>query len=482
VRYVALCFLIFFFSCTKDIGKVNRGNYPTDIGRIISSNCAVEGCHNSLSSEAASSYNLETWTAMFSGSANGSPVIPYNSSFSSLCYYINTYPELGLQNKPTMPVNRTPLSYDQVKLIKNWIDNGAPDINGKVMWADDPKRKKLYAVNQGCDVVTVFDSETKLPIRFIHVGNKPNSTPHHLRVSPDGNYWYLIFINENVMQKYRCSDDGFVGNIPLTPAAAGSGSEDALDWNTFIISRDGKRAYCVSWNPGKIAAVDLENRKLLGFIGGQHYPHGICLNAAGDKLFIAAQTGNFITEMDVDFSGSVKWPLENNSGVNLLSSLDPHDLVLAPDNVNLLITCQKTNEVRVFNTVTHSVTSIITTGVYPQEIIYSPGVNKYLVSCTNDSIVFPNSHGVITVINGAGFTFNRHIKCGYQPHGIAVDESKKTLYVLSRNISAAGPLPHHTTQCNGRNGFVNFVDLNELAVLPKRYELSVDPYFIFARP
>lgn len=110
-----------------------------------------------------------------------------------------------------MPLNKTPLTYAQVKTIKDWIDRGAPDINGKIMWADNPKLKKLYAVNQGCDVVTVFDSETQLPIRYIDVGTKPGSpTPHTKYVSPDGAYWYVVFINNNVMQP-QCSEQQGVG-------------------------------------------------------------------------------------------------------------------------------------------------------------------------------------------------------------------------------------------------------------------------------
>jgi hypothetical protein len=39
------------------------------------------------------------------------------------------------------------------------------------MWSDNPNRKKYYVLNQGCDVVTVFDAETQLPMRYITVGN-----------------------------------------------------------------------------------------------------------------------------------------------------------------------------------------------------------------------------------------------------------------------------------------------------------------------
>lgn len=481
-RYAAFFFLLVLLACRKDVGKINRGDYPDDIGKIVTLNCAVTGCHNGQSARAAGGLNLETWSGMFSGSSNGSPVIPYNSGFSSLCYYINTFPELGLQNKPTMPLSRPPLSYDEVKRIRDWIDKGAPDINGRV-WADHPGLKKLYAVNQGCDVVTVFDSETQLPIRFVQVGTKlKGNVPHQIKVSPDGKYWYVIFINNNVMQKFSCIDDRHIGNIPLTPLAAGTGPEDALDWNTFVISKDGKRAYCVSWTAsGKISSVDLENLKFIRMQGGQYYPHGICLNAANDKFYVASQTGNFITEWDTGFVNSERRVLENNAPVNTLPSLDPHEIILSPDETSLVVTCQGSNEVRVFNTATNSVTAVVSTGVYPQEIVYSKSANQYFVSCTYDSSSFSGSVGVITRIDASGYN-TRKIPCGYQPHGIAVDESKKLLYVLSRNIGTSGPAPHHTSQCSGRNGFVNFIDLNTFSLLPKKYELSVDPYFIYARP
>jgi DNA-binding beta-propeller fold protein YncE len=382
-----------------------------------------------------------------------------------------------------MPLNGSKLSYAEVKSIKEWIDSGAPDISGNVMWADNPDRKKFYAVNQGCDLITVFDGNSQLPMRCVEVGNKPEGdAPHQLRVSPDGKYWYVLFINNNILQKFRCSDDSYVGSIPLTPLAAGTGTENNLDWNTFVISSDGKRAYCASWTRnGRVSAVDLENARLLHYSPVLFEPHGIALNATEDKLYVAAQTGNFITELDTAFTSATPFYLDNTSSPNTESSVDPHDLILSPDGNAMLITCQKTNDVRVFDMTLKKVTQIVPTGVYPQEIIYSSASKAYFVSCTEDNVSFPGKTGVLTRIDAQNYATQK-LQCGHQPHGIAVDEGKKILYVLSRNVSASGPAPHHTSQCAGKNGFINFVDLNTFSLLPGRYELSVDPYFIAARP
>jgi len=188
--------LVLLVACTKDSAPPTFGDYPTEIGKIMTYKCATSGCHNEASYKAAADLNLSSYASLFRGSNNGSPVIPFRSDFSSLCYFINTYSEFGLTNLPTMPLNSNALSKAEVKTIKDWIDNGAPDINGNIMWGNNPIRKKYYVLNQGCDVVTVFDAETQLPIRCITVGNNPNvsESPHMVKVSPDGNYWYVVFV------------------------------------------------------------------------------------------------------------------------------------------------------------------------------------------------------------------------------------------------------------------------------------------------
>ncbi|MDI1353647.1 MAG: hypothetical protein PSX36_01925 [bacterium] len=478
IPYPVLFSFLFLWACTKDVGQVNRGEYPNEVGKIITGSCSVQGCHNSASYLAASGLNLETWESLFAGSSSGSPVIPFSSRFSSLCYFINTYSELGSQNNPTMPLNKSALSYDNVKIIKDWVDMGAPDRSGKIKWAGDPLQKKLYAVNQGCDVVTVFDAATQLPMRSIEVG-KGNTTPHQLRVSPDGKYWYVVFINNNVMKKFRCSDDAFIGDIPLTPFAAGTGTLNAQDWNTFTITKDGKRAYCVSWTQsGKVAKVDLEHMKFLGILSGLYNPHGIALNNNEDLLYVAAQTGNYLTEIDTGFSMQTDYVLENASQ-SQLSSLDPHDLVLSGGKDSLFITCQTSNEVRIFDLSSKKTVKVIKTGFHPQEIVYSSNFKSYYVSYTGDGSAANN--GGVSVIPLVSLA-PTNILCGAQAHGLAVDESKGLLYLLSRNVASVGPPPHHSSQCNGRNGFVNFINLYSLSITKKKYELSVDPYFIAARP
>ncbi len=458
-------------SCKKDAEiPVTSSDFPKEIGVIFSNKCATSGCHNSASYKAAADLNLSSYVTLFQGSSTGSPVIPFRSDFSSLCYFINTYDDLGPKNNPTMPSGGKPLSRKEVEIIKHWIDAGAPDKDGHIMWSDNPNRKKHYVLNQGCDVVTVFDSETNLPIRYITVGNKSGviESPHMIKVSPDGQYWYVVFVGNNIMQKYRTSDDSFVAQATLT---------SNVNWNTFAISNDGKQAYCVSWEASsQIAIVNLQTMTLKDYTGGLLYGHGCTLNNTNDTIYITAQTGNYIYRIDTALTNLETIIIDGTTTQNFNSSIDPHQIIFSNDGSKYFISCQASNEVRVLKTGDNSLLQVIPTGQFPQEFAKNVALNKLYVSCEKD----PNSNskiqGSITEIDMTTYQASNY-KVGYLPHGIAVDEAHNLLLVASRNVFTTGPTPHHTGVC-GRNGFVSYFNLSNMNLLPKTIEVASDPYSI----
>jgi DNA-binding beta-propeller fold protein YncE len=95
----------------------------------------------------------------------------------------------------------------------------------------------------------------------------------------------------------------------------------------------------------------------------------------------------------------------------------------------------------------------------------------------------PGTRGSVTVINyqTSHWAWVKNIKTNMaEPHGIAVDDEKGLVYVANRNLT--GPLPHHSTSCGGRIGFVSFIDIKTLTPLAKRIEVAKDPYSISVRP
>lgn len=464
------------FSCRKDKAYAEMGGFPVAPGEIFINKCATSGCHNDASYMAANSLNLSSWEKLFQGSNSGSSVIPYRSDFSSLCYFINTYPNLGPVNTPQMPLNGTALTQDEVKTIKNWIDAGAPDINGRVMWADNPGRSKFYVLNQGCDVVTVFDAKTSLPMRYITVGNKPGiaESPHKIVVSPDGKYWYVVFVANNILQKYATDDNTLVGEVTL-------GADQ--NWNTMTITADGKKAYCIAYqNSSRLASVDLVNMRVIHNVGGFATPiHGSSLNLSNDTLYVTAQLGNFVYKIDTGFTSINQVVLETGQPVKTFSSLDPHEILFAPDGSKYFVTCQTSNEVRVMSAATSQLLQVISCGVFPQEIVYSHATNKMYVTCQEDSVTFGSGRGVLSVIDATSYGITNY-KVGYLPHGVGVNDQANRVYVASRNIYSSGPTPHHSGICGGRNGFVNYFDLTTMTLLSTKTEVASDPYSIAVKP
>ncbi len=491
----ALAFLMIVLlmgACRRDshVWEEGSGGYPTEVAKIIQTKCASPGCHTNESRESAAGLSLETWEELFKGTVNGSAVIPFSPGQSTMFLFTNTFPDLGVSVRPTMPVNEDSLSREEVLTLMNWIKKGAPDQSGKIMFADHPFRSKYYVVNQGCDLVTSFDPDSKLPMRYIKVGHLPNiiESPHQLRVSPDGKYWYVIFLTGNYFQKYSTTTDSLIAEVNV-----GTGQ-----WNTFQITNDGKYAFAIDYSSaetntvgeGIVACIDLQTMKIVKkyCCGLFNFPHAVALYPNNQQLLVFNQEGSqyYMIDFNNTNGNSIASP-----GFSLPINMDgangrilkPHDVVFNSSGTEYYVTCQATNEVRIFDAQNHKLLSIVPTGAFPQELALSAKDNLLFVTCMEDKSTFPGKKGSVAVIDLTSRTLKTSIYTGHQPHGIAVDESRNLVIVANRNASTDGPAPHHSTECGGRNGSVSFIDLKKLEFIRgSSVEVSVDPYFVSIKP
>jgi len=475
----SLISILFLTTCTWDKSLPDYKGYPEDIGAIMVKKCATSGCHNDISKAAAGGLSLTTWDNLFEGTRDNAAVIPFRPNQSFLMFFINTFADLGQSLSPIMPYNAAPLTKPEVITIRDWIDKGAPDADGFVKFSDNAEfRSKIYIINQGCDIVTVMDRETRLIMRYFDIGSQIGiEAPHKSKISNDG-FYYVCFYASNLFQKYSTIDESFVGEVDL-----GFGS-----WNTFAITDDSKKAFVVDWNAsGSIAVVDLENMVLITTYQGNgllEWPHGSALKN-DSTLYITAQTGNYFYKLDIsDIYNPVisQIVLQTGELPATIISYDPHDIHFSPDKSEYAITCQNSNEVRFFNAANDSLIAIVPTGKYAQELEFSSSTDYLFVTCTEDNISFPGTIGSVSVINYKTHSFVKNIYTGYQPHGIEIDDDKGLVYIANRNANLDGPAPHHTTDCGGRNGYLTIIDMNTLTLMPDfKTELSVDPYYISIR-
>lgn len=470
-------------SCKRDPYIVPAStDYPSDIAYLMLTKCATTGCHNDASYKACANLNLSGWDKLFKGSNSGSTVIPYRADFSSLMYFINTYSDLGPQNNPTMPQNGEPLSRADVMRLRDWINSGAPDKSGNVRFADNPDRKKFYVVNQGCRVVTVFDAQTLLPMRYIDIADASEQTtsPHQVKISPDGQYWYICYIGGSYIKKFRASDDSYVGKIWVGNAS----------WNTMAITPDGKFMFAVDWSTqGRVVKCDLNALKMVDSTNLQYTPHGSCISPDGAHVYITATAANFIYKISIDSLSQpsmYNYVFLDNLGMYATNKYNPHETMFSPDLQTYYVTCSGNNNgtggdpsVKIFKASNDSMIASVSMASGAYEMSISADKNLLFVS-SFDGPVFNHYQGRITVINTLTNTWVKDISTGSQPHGLAVDDINGLVYVANRNTNSSTP-PHHSSLCSGYNGNVVFIDLSTLQLTGKKVELSNDPYSVNIR-
>lgn len=458
-------------SCHKWIDpSFSRSDYPEAIEKIMSDKCATAGCHNNKSFQNAGNLNLTTHQNLMKGAVNGAVIIPYSPVQSSLMQFVNTYDDLGLRGTPTMPLNAPALTREEVMTLRDWVMAGCPDRDGNIPFAANAEtRRKIYISNQGCDLMSVVDAESQLVMRYVKVGKNDNTTevPHNVRISPDGKYWYVCFIDGNFFQKYDAVTDRLLDTYEI-----GTGL-----WNIIKITSDGKKAFVSALN-GKFAEVDLQTKFVKKYDGLLINPHGIALSRNDDTVYVTSQYGNMIYRLIPSLGQIDQISLQKGMPpVTTQGLLDPHEILMNSDHSKYYVTCQASNEIRVMQAGVDTLLQVIPVGGFPLEMAMAKGRHLLFVTCQEDANPNPLSKGSVYVIDMENSTVVRVIREKfYQPHGIAYDDIRQYLYVVSRNADANGPAPHHISECGNRNGFYDVIDINTWQRVRSSAEVSVDPY------
>ena len=457
------------------------GNYPADVAKVILNKCATAGCHDQASYQNADGLLLDTWEHLFNGGVSGAEAVAYSPLYSPLLYYCNTNAALGVV--ATDPGHLVvPIDQADYMTLYNWIENGAPDKNGNIPFATNPDtRRKIYMTQQGCDLLTVIDAASNQVMRYIPIGADPANieSPHCVRVSSDGLYAYVSFLNGNYIQKIDTRTDKVVSSVNV-----GSGS-----WNMLYLSPMDTALVTTDWvGNGQVvytntAAMQTESNLTGSGSGAFVYPHGITSNATFDTTFITAQYGNVIYKYAPAVPYYKKISLNSSAPTTTdtsdHSSPDPHDLFMVPDYSRYFVSCESTNEVRVMDAHNDQLLATIPVGTFPQELAISNTQPYMFVTCQEDA-ANPNTgcKGSVYVINYNTYAVVKILYGDfYQPHGITVDDKDGLIYIPSRNANPNGPAPHHSTSCAGRPGWYTIYNLNTLTPLNTyRYDLPVDPY------
>lgn len=463
-------------SCKKDDPAVLARQFPEHIEPLLQSNCATAGCHTSQSADLAAGLNLESWEDLFKGARGGSPVVPYNADESFLIQFLNVDTSWGLVTSPTMPLGGDPYSPLQLQEIIDWINDGARNANGDEPFPLSADRRKWYVVNRGCDLVTVFDAESRQIIRMVEVGNNPyaNEGPNEILFTPDRQTWMVIQYNWTV-ELYSSLTDERIGTIPLP--------EDY--YNLGELSHDGRFLFVVGQLGYRILVIDLAAQQtVFGPMALTDLPSDIAVHPDEQKIYMGTWTKEELLTYDYDAAGQLsnRQAIDLHQGVTAANGNPPwaNQVHFHPGGDRYFVTCVNSDEVRVFDAANDSLIAAIPVKRTPSEIAFAPSSGRIFVSCTEEQALYGNDplkRGTIAVINAATLAVERYVYAGFQPHGLAVDEASGYLIVANRNTDPTGPSPHHVANCEGRNGNLTLIDLQSLQLVPDyKPELSVDPF------
>ena len=476
-----------FGGCKHEPGKAAvepepTDNYPSEVGRIIRTNCAVAGCHNTASHQVSGGGLLmDSWEHLFDGGNHGATIIPYSPENSSLLFFVNSFPDLGpVPSDPgmKMPLNGTPLSRADYMTLRSWIAAGAPDKSGNIPFASNAdSRQKIYLAHQGCDYISVIDAEKHVVMRTIPVGERVTiESAYDLKVSPDG-VAYLSMWSSDGIYLIDTKSDSVSGRIDLGMANS----------NRLHLSPNGKELLAANWFTSGVMRVNTESRAVTGTLGVGEFstPHGIASNRTFDTFFVTELTGNIVHR--VAANGSRKAiSIDGTPPTTAAGKADPRSILMVPDYSRYFLACEGSNELRVMDARTNALLATIPIGLKPQEMAISrDAATPFLfVTCADDVNAGPNYRGAVYVINYNTYALVEKIsERFYMPHALAVDDRSGMLYVFSRNIDPSGPEPHHNSAaCEGRSGYYSIYDFrNKRPLNNKRYEVTVDPFAADAR-
>ncbi|MEM9936384.1 MAG: hypothetical protein AAF824_22350, partial [Bacteroidota bacterium] len=377
--------------CTYETETVvSSAEYPLEIAQIVENSCATTGCH--AGSGAPDNLRLEDWNRLFAGSDFGAVLVPGEPDWSHFYQHLNTFDDLGVQARPVMPFGGLPtLGRTEVTLLRNWILDGAPNSKGELWWSqrEAESADKAFTLCAGSDLVAVSDLRTNLIMRFVEVGQEAGKqeAPHYIRLSPDQQYFYISLIDGGIIEKYRTDNYAFEGRVTVGP-----------DPSLIALSPDGKRAVITHWNASdalpKLSMIDTESMTLLDqVIGGSDrlsFPHGIAATEDYATVYVTANEGNyyakygltsngFVSEEKILLGPDVQPAIDRPS-----SAFKPYECELTEDESLLFISCNETDEVRVYDTESDALIAQIPTGEFPRLLVIDERSNKLFVACANE--------------------------------------------------------------------------------------------------
>ncbi|MDR9366899.1 MAG: YncE family protein [Balneolaceae bacterium] len=279
--------------------------------------------------------------------------------------------------------------------------------------------QRIYVCNQGAATLSVIDveiNEVSETIDLQELGFSANAMPHHAVAEPDGSYWYLTLIGENLVLKFNRQNELVAqaeievpGMLSLHP------TKDLL-----LVGRSMSAV-----NPPKsivfIRRSDMTMQEEIDTFFAR--PHASVISPDGEWSFIGSLADNQILTINNE-----TWETDISSYKG-----DAHvfvDFAISPDNKTMVATGQISGKALFFDLsdpTSPILTDTLDVNAQPWHPVYShDGENIYFgnKAAHTVTVIDARNQQVEAVIEGDGLA---------QPHGAVLSSDGKYLYVSNNN-------------------------------------------------
>lgn len=382
-----------------------------DVSSVFNQKCTA--CHGA--NQADEGLRLHTWEAVFEGSDHGEAVIPFDADNSLLVELAEKY---ALGSHPE-EVGSEPLTSAEIARIRSWIDAGAPSDNGTVPFADD-EGPRLYVANQQAAMVSVIDVATNQVIRTVNLmdlGFTMHAMPHHIVVEPDGSYWYVSLIMDNVILKFS-RDNELVGQIEaVRPGLL------ALDpVGPYLYA--GRSMMAVT-PPSSLMRIDRRDMSAMEIDILMPRPHALAVAPDGQFVYVSSLSDNRIVAINTATDDITFTDVEGDM-THVFIGFD-----ITSDGARMVATSEVTSRIFVFDLAHPAHPSLIDT----------IGVSRapwHPIIGTDDRTVYAGNNwgNEITVADLVDMRVESALagRGVAQPHGAARSPDGRYVYISNRNM------------------------------------------------
>jgi YVTN family beta-propeller protein len=463
-----------FIGCNSDspTAPTQTMSFNRDIQPIFASNCNFPGCHNST--DKASGLDYSSWESiMINGSPLGAEIIPYNAFWSHTIHHINTDSTAALIDQPRMPISKPPYTYGNplprnlVQTLMAWINQGAKNDNGQVAYSDITR--KAFVTNQAADLIAVVNLDNNFVVRMIKAGerssNQPLASPHFLIADKQNRYLYLSLIAEGFLEKYDAVTYQKVGRMyaGLSPAH-------------IVLNNAGTKGYFSDFDATltekNIKAFDTQTMTITSIIADPRMstPHGLRMTHDESLLLVSTEGSEFLYVITTSTNQIEGDPYQIDPTVppngNGTQNFVPYQIAITNDDHYALVSCIKSNDVRVFDIPNRQFIQNIPVGLNPLAIDISPDGKWCYVPNRNSNSV--------TVIDLQTLTVATTIpSVGAQPHKVSFTQDGHYAYVTCESIT--GGFVHHPTTGSKKPGTTAVIDVWGGHVKIKNIEMASFP-------